>query len=190
MLRETSIFLVFRNHIGRTVVSPKARVHRHNRFSSQFNTPYQNMFWRRLTDPEFQQGTYWVSDFKHRYLAAMGRDYRGKIPETPPPGTYTGVIHTKRRAVSGGHPLFDRETRHLPVMPLSARSVYEHRAEKRIDFLAEYSADRRKLVQMREHEFYEWYMKLQRVRGRWCRENGIRSRGVYGPAVDAAEIWG
>jgi hypothetical protein len=51
-------------------------------------------------------------------------------------------------------------------------------------------SDRRKIEELKSEEFWGWYLKLQRVRSRWCREHDISSRGVYGPAVDAAELWG
>eukprot|EP00744_Colponema_vietnamica_P025578 GILI01037643.1.p2 GENE.GILI01037643.1~~GILI01037643.1.p2 ORF type:complete len:119 (+),score=19.54 GILI01037643.1:40-357(+) len=83
-----------------------------------------------------------------------------------------------------------RESRMLPIMPVTPRTAYEYRREVRQDFFRQQATDRRQIQEMKETEFHEWYMKLQRVRGKWCRENSIRSRGVYGPAVDAAEIWG
>jgi hypothetical protein len=76
------------------------------------------------------------------------------------------------------------------MMPLSARVVYERRQEAYRDYLLHQQKYRRMLHEVRETEFFNWYSRAQRVRGRWCREQGIASRGIYGPAVDAAEIWG
>lgn len=75
-------------------------------------------------------------------------------------------------------------------MAVTPRVVAEHRVEKTIEFGKRIRRDRRMLMELRDREFYEWYGKLQRVRGRWCRAQGVTSRGVYTKAVDAAEIWG
>lgn len=138
----------------------------------------------------YERTSFWTSDFRHKYLVKTGTDYQGVIPASPTAGTYQRFRGFDTRHVLAGHPLPTRESRQLPVIPLTPRVVYEHRNEQRIDFARQTKRDRAKIIEMRDREFHEWYSKLQRVRGKWCRENEIASRGVYGPAVDSAEIWG
>jgi len=153
---------------------------------------FAKFFWRRITDPEYVQPSVWTGDFKHRYLANTGRDYVGPLPASPAAGMYRGFSTNKLLQMRLGKnaPVAERESRHLPVMPITPRAVFEYKREVSQDYFAMVRSDKRVISQLKENEFHEWYMKLQRVRGKWCRENSIRSRGVYGPAVDAAEIWG
>jgi hypothetical protein len=151
--------------------------------------PWNREYWRTLQDPDRQRGSFWVSDFKHKYLMRTGGDYQGAVPISPAPGTYQNLTH-EHAALMLGHPKPQRESRHLPIMPLTARVVWERRTEKWSDFSRKVRRDRRIILEVRDVEFHEWYAKLQRVRGRWCRDQGIASRGVYSAAVDAAEIWG
>lgn len=163
------------------------------KWQRQMYPKFGAFFWRRVTDPEFIKPSFWASDFKHRYLINTGRDYTGPLPASPAPGMYRGFYkHNDIKLTNrlNNHQAPTRESRHLPVMPMTPRVVYEYSREQRQDAVAMQRADKRAISEMKETEFHEWYMKLQRVRGKWCRENSIRSRGVYGPAVDAAELWG
>jgi hypothetical protein len=139
-------------------------------------------------DEDHARTSFWISDFRHRYLLKTGTDYQGKVPSSPQPGLYQGFKEVSK--ILGGHPKPSRESRHLPIMPLTPRVVYEHENEKRILTSRRMRTDRRRIEELKTHEFWGWYMKLQRVRGRWCKEQGVASRGVYGPAVDASELWG
>ncbi|KAG5474976.1 hypothetical protein CUR178_04426 [Leishmania enriettii] len=168
-------------------VPPRARNYE-RRWSSSRTNPYSRMFWRTVLNEDFARPSFWVSDFRHRYLAKHGVDYQGRVPASPAPGTYQGFSDVHK--ILANHPKPQRESRHLPVMPMTPRVVFEHAQEKRIDYAKKMHRDRRLVQQLRTHEFWGWYMKLQRVRGRWCKEQGVSSRGVYGPAVDAAELWG
>ena len=164
-----------------------------NKWQRQMYPKYGSFFWRRITDPAFMQTSFWASDFKHRYLINTGRDYTGPLPASPAPGMYTGFHKHGDPVLSdrlNNHHAAKRESRALPVMPMTPRVVYEYEREQRQDAFAMQRSDKAAISELKETEFYEWYMKLQRVRGKWCRENEIRSRGVYGPAVDAAELWG
>lgn len=149
---------------------------------------FNRAFWRRIMDENHARTSFWVSDFRHKYLAKTGSDFNGKIPSTPQPGLYQGFDDVRK--ILGGHPKPPRESRHLPIMPLTARVVYEHDSEQRILTSRKMRVDRHRVEELKTHEFWGWYVKLQRVRGRWCKEQGVSSRGVYGPAVDAAELWG
>lgn len=173
-------------------VPPKGHKNVHHKFKSLNSVMYSRMFWKRVSAVnDFTHNPFWVSDFKHRYLIATGRDYLGAVPVMPAPGMYPLLRHNKNiRRTMGGHHTAMQETRHLPIMPLTPRVVYEHRYEKINEFKKKVKEDRRIIFGMREHEFHDWYMKLQRVRGKWCRQNEVSSRGIYGPAVDAAEMWG
>lgn len=173
-------------------VPPKGHTNVHHKFKARSSIMYSRMFWKRVSGVDsYTHNPYWVSDFKHRYLVATGRDYLGAVPVMPAPGMYPLLRNNKNiRRTMGGHHTAEQETRHLPVMPLTPRVVFEHRYEKFSEFQKTIKQDRRVIFGMREHEFHDWYMKLQRVRGKWCRQNDISSRGIYGPAVDAAEIWG
>lgn len=150
------------------------------------------VFWSRLLDPHSSMGgrraSFWVNDFKHQHLIKTGRDFTGTVPATPYSGTYQH-LHEASKYIDN-HPAPPRETRRLPLMAVTPRVVAEHRVEKTIEFGKRIRRDRRMLMELRDREFYEWYGKLQRVRGRWCRAQGVTSRGVYTKAVDAAEIWG
>jgi hypothetical protein len=158
------------------------------RWSGNRTNAYGRQFWRVVMNEQHKRPSYWIGDFKHKHLVKTGGDFYGRVPASPQAGMYQGFTDTRK--ILDGHPKPSRETRHLPIMPLTPRVVYEHRQEKRIDFMKKFNSDRRKLQTMRHHEFWGWYNKLQRVRGRWCKEQGVSSRGVYGPAVDASELWG
>lgn len=168
-------------------VAPKVRVYRRQHSSSRTN-PYGRMFWRVTMDENHARSSFWSSDFRHRYLVKTGTDYAGKVPASPQPGLYQGFGDVRK--ILSGHPKPSRESRHLPIMPLTPRVVVEHENEHRIAVGRKMREDRRKIEDLRTREFWGWYNKLQRVRGRWCKEHGVASRGVYGPAVDAAELWG
>jgi hypothetical protein len=168
-------------------VSPVVKHYRRQGTSMRSN-PYNRMFWRTVMDENHTRASFWSSDFRHRHLAQTGTDFAGKVPSSPAPGTYQGFQDVRR--ILGGHPKPQRESRHLPIMPLTPRVVFEHHNEKKILVSRQMRSDRRKVEVLKHQEFWGWYMKLQRVRGRWCKENGVASRGVYGPAVDAAELWG
>lgn len=166
---------------------PKTRLYS-RRWSTSRTNPYGRQFWRTIMNEDHARPSFWVSDFRHKYLVKTGADYQGKVPSSPAPGMYQGFSDVHK--ILANHPKPQRESRHLPVMPMTPRVVYEHSQEKRIDFAKKMRSDRRHVEQLKHLEFWGWYMKLQRVRGRWCREQGVSSRGVYGPAVDAAELWG
>lgn len=185
MLQCSSVLL--RKAIESYPVPPVSRLY-HRRWSPSRTNPYNRMFWRDIMNNNHSRGSFWVSDFRHRYLAKTGMDYQGRVPSSPAPGTYQGFSDVHKILLN--HPKPQRESRHLPVMPMTPRVVYEHAQEKRIDFDKKVRRDRRQISQLRTQEFWSWYTKLQRVRGRWCREQGVSSRGVYTPAVDAAELWG
>ncbi|EPY29536.1 hypothetical protein STCU_01514 [Strigomonas culicis] len=185
MLRRTDLF--FRKSIQHYPVPPKMRLYGRKWSSSRTNA-YNRMFWRTVMDENHARPSFWVSDFRHKYLAKTGTDFQGRVPVSPAPGMYQGFSDVHK--ILANHPKPQRESRHLPIMPMTPRVVYEHAQEKRIDFGKKIRSDRRRIQEMRVTEFWGWYMKLQRVRGRWCREQGVSSRGVYGPAVDAAELWG
>lgn len=180
---QTSPVLLKRS-LSRYPVAPVLKIYKkgntHNNFS--------RIFWRNAMDPNFARASFWASDFRHKYLVKHGTDFNGKVPETPQSGLYQGY-HDVRRILGGQHKP-SRESRHLPITPLTARVVYEHDNEQRISVTRKFRTDRRRVEELKSHEFWGWYVKLQRVRGRWCKDQGISSRGVYGPAVDAAELWG
>lgn len=168
-------------------VTPVNRIY-NRRWSGSRTGAYNRMYWRSLLDENHKRPSFWVSDFRHKYLVKTGTDYQGRVPASPAPGMYQGFTEVEH--ILSNHPKPQRESRHLPVMPMTPRVVYEHAQEKRIDFSKTMRRDRRRVEELKTLEFWGWYMKLQRVRGRWCREQGVSSRGVYGPAVDAAELWG
>lgn len=150
---------------------------------------FNKRFWQYAMRTDRNRSSFWVSDFRHKYLIRTGRYFTGKVPESPPPGYLPNVIDSER--YMNRHPAPPtRETRHLPIMPLTPRVVYEHRVEAEEAYFGDKLKFRRIMMEQREVEFHNWYSRLQRVRGRWCREQGVASRGVYGPAVDASEIWG
>lgn len=185
MLQNTLVLC--RKAIQAYPVPPRARQYS-RKWSSSRTNPYGRMYWRTLLSEDHARPSFWVSDFRHKYLAKHGTDFQGQVPASPAPGTYQGFSDVHK--ILANHPKPQRESRHLPVMPMTPRVVFEHAQEKRIDFAKKMHHDRRLVEQLRTHEFWGWYMKLQRVRGRWCKEHGVSSRGVYGPAVDAAELWG
>ena len=133
--------------------------------------------------------SFWASDFKHRYLIQTGGDYKGQIPQVPAPGSYPGLSEHDLHSLGGGE-IPGRESRHLPQRSITAKLVWEDFQEQKFMWNYHRASARVKLSDLRDVEMFEWYTKLQRVRGRWCREQGIASRGVYGPAIDAAEMWG
>lgn len=145
-------------------------------------------FWHRINNDEYQRKSFWVSDFQHKYLVKTGSDFRGKIPESPAPGMYQKYDVFKRHL--SGHMKPGRESLHLPIAALTPRVAFEHRMEAKHELRQRTSTARRQLEELRKQEYFEWYNKVQRVRGKWCREQGISSRGCYTAAVDAAEIWG
>ena len=167
----------------RPLVSPKEPRggERHMHWSQQF--------WKKVFNTDRRRTSFWVSDFKHKYLIRTGKYYTGKVPESPPPGYLPTTQESVRMLNKHPHPP-RRETRHLPIMPLTPRIVYEHDVEAEDAFFLARDKYKVLLEETREYEFYNWYNRVQRVRGRWCREQGVTSRGAYGPAVDAAEIWG
>jgi hypothetical protein len=166
-------------------VSPKGKLNK----GSERSMYFEKAFWERVMNEDRHRTSFWVSDFKHKYLIRTGKYYSGKVPESPPPG-YLADTHDVRKFL-GNHPAPPkRETRHLPVMPLTPRVVFEHSEEAEDAYFVARDKYRRMLQETRELEFHNWYTRLQRVRGRWCREQGVTSRGAYGPAVDASEIWG
>lgn len=185
MLHSTAI--AWRKSIQQYPVPPVKRLYS-RKYSSSRTNPYGRMYWRNIMNEDHARPSFWVSDFRHEYLKKHGVDYHGKIPSSPAPGLYQGFSDVHK--ILTNHPKPSRESRHLPVMPMTPRVVYEHAQEKRIDFGKKMRLDRRRIENLKQEEFWGWYNKLQRVRGRWCREHGIASRGVYGPAVDAAELWG
>lgn len=185
MLQNTLVLC--RKAIQAYPVPPRTR-HYSRKWSSSRTNAYSRMYWRTLLNEDHARPSFWVSDFRHKYLAKHGTDYQGQVPASPAPGMYQGFSDVHK--ILANHPKPQRESRHLPVMPMTPRVVFEHAQEKRIDFSKKMHHDRRLVEQLRTLEFWGWYMKLQRVRGRWCKEHGVSSRGVYGPAVDAAELWG
>ena len=151
--------------------------------------PGETMFFESLFQTDAVRQSFWVGDYKHKHLLKTGREHRGQVPASPAPGTFQalGPMHSKLHL--GGHPVPTRESRHLPLMPVTNRSVFEHREEMTHDFNMKMRVDKKALHTAREVEFHQWYNQVQRVRGRWCRENGVTSRGSYTRAVDAAEYW-
>ncbi len=154
--------------------------------------PYKRLAWQALY-PEIEGGrvrpSFWTSDFKFKHLLRTGNDFKGAIPKAAPPGAYQNTnSSTTHLELKQTRP--NRETRALPMMPVTARSVYEHRKEVAELFHRKTRTDFDRLMELRDQEFFDWYSKLQRVRGRWCRAQGVTSRGNYGKAVDASEIWG
>lgn len=179
---------LWRKSIQQYPVPPVKRLYG-RKWSSSRTNPYGRLYWRNVMNEDFARPSFWVSDFRHEYLKKHGTDYQGKVPSSPPPGRYQG-FHSDVHKLLSNHPKPQRESRHLPVIPMTPRVVYEHAQEKRIDFGKRMRLDRRRIETLKQEEFWGWYNKLQRVRGRWCREHSITSRGVYSPAVDAAELWG
>ena len=161
----------------------------YSKFTMRHNSKQMTNYWD-YTLNDSRRAPFWVSDFKHRYLIRTGKEHAGPMPAHPLPGAYPGVTgYTLLKQLRDFAPP-DRETRRLPIVPLSARVVYEHREQLKAEFSRTYIANKRILAEAREIELFQWYGKLQRVRGKWCRAQGVTSRGVYSPAVDAAEIWG
>lgn len=153
------------------------------------NMGYEKKFWDRIYNADRLRTSFWASDFKHKYLIRTGKFYTGKVPESPPPGYLPNTFAVEQYL--NNHPAPPkRETRHLPVIPLTPRVAYEHLSESEDAYFVARDKYKQILKETRELEFNNWYNRLQRVRGRWCREQGVASRGAYGPAVDAAEIWG
>lgn len=185
MLRTTPI--AWRKTIQHYPVPPRTR-HFSRKYSSSRTNAYGRMYWRTIMNEDHARPSFWVSDFRHEYLKKHGVDYNDRVPSSPAPGMYQGFTDVHK--LLANHPKPQRESRHLPVMPMTPRVVYEHSQEQQIDLSKKMRLDRRRIQNLKQNEFWGWYNKLQRVRGRWCREHNIRSRGVYGPAVDAAELWG
>ena len=166
-----------------------------NRNSHFFSRPQRGLksgdelVWEHLFQTDAIRRSFWVGDFKHRHLVRTGREHVGPVPQSPAPGTFQslGPMHSVLHL--GGHPVPTRESRHLPLMPVTQRSVFEHREEIRDAFSKKMRNDKRMLATAREVDFHQWYNQVQRVRGRWCRDNGVTSRGSYTRAVDAAEYW-
>ncbi|CCW68732.1 unnamed protein product [Phytomonas sp. Hart1] len=179
--------LRWRKSIQSYPVPPKTRLYS-RRWSTSRTNHYGRAYWRGLMNENHARPSFWVSDFRHRYLVRTGTDFQGRVPASPSPGTYQGFHDVHK--ILANHPKPPRASRHLPVMPMTPRVVYEHAQEKRIDFAKKIRRDRNRMEELKQTEFWGWYTKLQRVRGRWCREQEISSRGVYGPAVDAADLWG
>ena len=149
-------------------VTPKRKLFSNGAVSKN----YGRAFWRSALDPTYLRTSFWTSDFKHQHLVRTGGDYTGKVPQSPYPGTYRNQPDVSK--LLGGHPRPQRESRHLPVMPTTPRFIYEKMCEHRIDWMKKMRLDRRRMEHVRNTEFHEWYGKLQRVRGRWCREQGHR----------------
>lgn len=180
-------FATLRKSIQEYPVPPKKRLFG-RKYSSSRTNAYGRMYWRHIMNEDHARPSFWVSDFRHEYLKKHGTDFQGRVPASPSPGLYQGFSDVHKILLN--HPKPQRESRHLPVMPMTPRVVFEHAQEKRIDFDKKARLDRRRIEALKQEEFWGWYNKLQRVRGRWCREHNVSSRGVYGPAVDAAELWG
>lgn len=142
-----------------------------------------------LFNTDHVRTSFWASDYKHKYLVKHGKDHQGPVPPSPAPGTFQELSPEHSRLHLGGHPVPSRETRRLPLMPVTSRSFFEHKQEATLDFQEKTRKDRLLLKEARELEFHNWYKKVQQVRGRWCRDNNVTSRGNYGRAVDAAEYW-
>eukprot|EP00796_Vickermania_ingenoplastis_P008349 gene8349-5848_t len=178
---------LYRKSLQHYPVPPQKRLYS-RRWSGSRTNAYGRMYWRTVMNEDFGRPSFWTSDFRHEYLKKHGADYHGRVPASPAPGRYQGFGDVHK--LLANHPKPQRESRHLPVMPMTPRVVHEHAQEKRIDLSKRMRLDRRRIEALKQEEFWGWYNKLQRVRGRWCREHGVTSRGAYGPAVDAAELWG
>jgi hypothetical protein len=167
---------------------PRNRYRRTN--ATEYERPVdQQIQFRRAYDPEYKRYSFWVSDFKHRYLIKTGQDYKGEVPLSAAPGTYQTLRDKQLDWWLGGNQQPQRESLHLPVRQPDPRIVNQDFQTQRLRYLHLRRDTLSRVNQLRDVEFFEWYTKLQRVRGRWCKEQGVASRGAYGPAVDAAELW-
>ena len=140
---------------------------------------------RYAQNPYSKRPSFWVSDFQHRYLIRTGKDYEGKIPSSPPPGSYQSATHRTLR-----QELPQRDTRALPVRTSLARTVYEGRIERQAMERRLETIERRQRRIRREEEYWTFFRKVQFQRALWCKKNNVRSRGIYKPIIDATEIWG
>jgi hypothetical protein len=190
MLSSSLVFLGSSGGRSRGRLLPvKPLVMPHNEKGSRQHMHWTRKFWQSVLMRDRHRTSYWTADFRHKYLIRTGRYYTGKVPESPPPGYLPDVRDGHEYFLDGHPPAPPRETRHLPVIPLTPRVVYEHRVETEDAYFARKRKYRAILTETRDMEFYNWYSRVQRVRGRWCREQNIRSKGIYGPEVDAAEIF-
>lgn len=186
MLRSTSTALL---HTGKPPVPDPVKRQGHWAWNTHANRNWRKLFWE-YTLNDTRRASFWVSDFKHRYLVRTGKEHRGQVPANIPAGMYPGMHPESLRTTLRDYQPADRETRRLPIVPQTARVVHEHYLELHNEFWQGVRRDRAIMREVREVELHQWYNKAQKVRGRWCRDQGIASRGVYSPAVDAAELWG
>lgn len=140
---------------------------------------------RSYQNPNVRRPSFWVSDFHHRYLITTGKDYEGRVPMSPPPGTYQNATH---KQLPGELP--QRDTRALPVRPRHPRVVFEESIEAMSSEARERSTKEWKQMKKAEEDYWEFFTKVQQVRAKWNRGKNNRSRGVYSPVIDATEIWG
>jgi hypothetical protein len=161
----------------------------HWRYTTHANSSWSTKYWE-YTLNDTRRVPFWVSDFKHRYLIRTGREHRGVMPAQAPSGMYQGLHRRNMHTILRVFAPANRETRRLPILNLTPRVVYEHKLELKHQFAINLKTNKAILREVRDVELHQWYTKLQRVRGRWCRDQKITSRGVYSPAVDAAELWG
>uniref|UniRef100_A0A7S1QQN5 Uncharacterized protein n=1 Tax=Neobodo designis TaxID=312471 RepID=A0A7S1QQN5_NEODS len=159
------------------------------KYTMKHNTMQMTNYWE-YTINDSRRAPFWVSDFKHRYLVRTGKEHTGPMPAQAINGQYPGIHGYQLLKYLRDFAPAQRETRRLPIVNVSARVVYEHRVQLKDEFYRTYKANQRVLAEAREIELFQWYGKMQRVRGKWCRAQGVTSRGIYTPAVDAAEIWG
>ena len=141
--------------------------------------------WREMLNPYGRRPSFWVSDFHHRYLITTGKDYTGRVPMSPQPGTYQSANHRELR-----NELPQRDTRALPVRPSLARTVWEAESERRAIEQRQEVREARERVVRRQEEYWKFFTTVQRERAKWCKHNQVRSRGIYKPVIDATEIWG
>lgn len=160
-----------------------------SRFATRADNKWVTRYWSSTLNDE-RRAPFWVSDFKHRYLIRTGKEHTGPMPPGPAPGSYPNLHPVTLQLYLRDFKPADRETRRLPLMPRTARVVYEHDQELKDEVKRTRRANMMILDEAKELELFQWYQKLQRVRGRWCRDQGVTSRGVYSPAVDASELWG
>lgn len=175
--------------VNKKPVSDALKRRGHWKYSYTANSSWVTNFWD-YTLNDTRRAPFWISDFKHRYLIRTGKDHQGPMPAHPPPGSYQGLRGPNVFMYLRDFEPADRETRRLPIMKLTARVYHEHREELRTEFRNTFVANKKIIDEARDVELYNWYTKVQRVRGRWCRDQGVTSRGVYSGAVDAAELWG
>ena len=188
MLRRTSRRLEEINRWASPVPSATWRAG-HFRYSTNMKSEWSRFFWKYSLNDD-RRTPFWVSDFKHRYLIRTGKDHKGPMPAHAPPGSYQGLNRASLFMHLRDMPPAERETRRLPILPLTARISHEHYLEAKSERTVNTIRNKALLAEVADTELHHWYGKVQRVRGRWCRDQGIASRGVYSAAIDAAELWG